>query len=347
MKIVWGDSLKQAIEKCKPKRVAVAYLGSDYRKFLDPKELDEIIISPTFGTNPLAVKDIAQEMGWGKIHFLNELHAKIYIGDEYAVVGSANLTQNGLSGDNLKEVAVLVDDESQIKQLNDIFHGFRICAEDQYKSDSSKQEKILSLDVIWNKAISRGLVENISNKNYASYRKFENFYFLGDDFYVAWYNEKCDIDLDRDISDSVKYHIDYEEGFGDFICAAEKKKGDIRNLIGKFILLWGENSKDCRWIFIDEAYPDALNDEWAPYKTLLVEKSADKRKREGGVRPDEPFEIDRSFKKAFKEVMKDVEENRNSILYKSLVQNGDFRLKKTFKGLPLLVEALKRKLGHS
>ena len=38
--------------------------------------LKEVIVSPTFGSNPEAVVNLAKRIGWDNVYFLNELHAK-------------------------------------------------------------------------------------------------------------------------------------------------------------------------------------------------------------------------------------------------------------------------------
>lgn len=112
MKILLAYEIGSAIQRCNPLKIAVAYLGEDWRSFIpDVQHLEEVIVSPTLGTNPRAVMDLAQRIGWENVHFLDELHAKFYLGSSTAIVGSANLTHNGLSGDALIELCIEFSDE--------------------------------------------------------------------------------------------------------------------------------------------------------------------------------------------------------------------------------------------
>lgn len=72
--------LQQAVQKIQPRRVAVAYLGEGWRDYLPMDRLDEIIVSPTLGTNPRALTDLmaeAKRNGRPRVYFLESLHAKL------------------------------------------------------------------------------------------------------------------------------------------------------------------------------------------------------------------------------------------------------------------------------
>ena len=62
-----------------PTHIAVAYVGRDWDQLIDCSQLKEIIVSPTLGTNPRAVDELVEKFGWEHVHFLDELHAKIYL----------------------------------------------------------------------------------------------------------------------------------------------------------------------------------------------------------------------------------------------------------------------------
>lgn len=65
MKILVGSEIPQAISRCEPSKVAVAYIGTDWNTFVpDTDRLEAIIVSPTFGSNPWAISDLVKQIGW-------------------------------------------------------------------------------------------------------------------------------------------------------------------------------------------------------------------------------------------------------------------------------------------
>ena len=82
MKILIESEIQRAIRRCEPSKIAVAYIGTDWNTFVsDVESLGAIIVSPTLGSNPWAITDLAKQIGWDKIFFLDELHAKTYVGN--------------------------------------------------------------------------------------------------------------------------------------------------------------------------------------------------------------------------------------------------------------------------
>ncbi len=110
-----SSDISEALEKVAPERIAVAYVGIDWREFISAKNLKEIIISPTLGSNPIAISEIVKEIGWENVHFLNNLHSKIYISDYSVIIGSANLSKNAMGNNGLYESCVLTDDKQIIE----------------------------------------------------------------------------------------------------------------------------------------------------------------------------------------------------------------------------------------
>ncbi len=80
MKVLIENDIQEAVSGCKPSKIAVAYIGADWQTFIpDPSRLESIIVSPTIGSNPWAIADLVKQIGWEKVAFLDELHAKTYI----------------------------------------------------------------------------------------------------------------------------------------------------------------------------------------------------------------------------------------------------------------------------
>ena len=111
--------LKETLRTIQPVSVAVAYISKAWLTYLDARSLPKtLIVSPTLGSDPSAIDKAINMLGIGNIHFLDELHAKIYLGNQQALVGSCNLSHGGFR-DN-EETAVLVTDRKQILALQGI-----------------------------------------------------------------------------------------------------------------------------------------------------------------------------------------------------------------------------------
>ena len=114
------EALREALVDIRPRRAAVAYIGAAWRDLLgDASELEELVVSPTAGSNPWALEEICEELDWHNVHFLERLHAKIYIGPGRVIVGSPKLSSNGfdagVDGSGLFE-AVVLSSEPEIRR---------------------------------------------------------------------------------------------------------------------------------------------------------------------------------------------------------------------------------------
>lgn len=108
----------KAVFSTKGRKVAVvAFVGQDAETYLG-KYLrgTEIYCWPRAGgTNPHAIQDLRSKFGC-KVYFANKLHMKIFWSrDRGCVIGSANLTNNALGENGLKEAGVFLDDSSLVK----------------------------------------------------------------------------------------------------------------------------------------------------------------------------------------------------------------------------------------
>jgi hypothetical protein len=101
--------IKQIL-KGKDVRIASAFLG---------KGADDVVQAGTRllcdigmgGTNPTALKALSEKLGRDNVKYLSGFHAKVYLSDKGCLVGSANLSSNGvgfLSHAKLIEAAILV-----------------------------------------------------------------------------------------------------------------------------------------------------------------------------------------------------------------------------------------------
>lgn len=159
MKVVTqAGVIRNELARIRPARVAVAYVGSDWANFVSLPHLREVVLSPTFGSNPKAIAEIMQKLGEENVHFLDKLHSKFYLGQDAALLGSCNLTSNGLSDQGLFESAVVLTDDKVRKQLDTEYERYKDLARKQYPTSDMKWERLRELESQWGRAERSGLV---------------------------------------------------------------------------------------------------------------------------------------------------------------------------------------------
>ena len=329
MNILFKDEIKKSIMNCKPSKIAVAYIGEDWKRFIEKgyDQIETIIISPTFGTNPRAVSDLAKHIGWDKIHFLNELHAKIFIGSNSAIIGSANLTNNGLSGNRLIELCAEIKEKDDLDKIDDVFENLLQMAKKQYPTMEKKKEQLKQLCRNWRAAISNRITSDSSSET-VDFIDFdmEN----PDDFYVLWYQPD-----NVDYSDDIKA---MESIIKDIVHFSSSDKPEEN----AWMLLWritDNNKPDMRsglcWRYIHEVIEMGVIDSECDYPKCAIQKI-------NKPIPTPPFEITKEVDEAFKEAINDKE------IAKYLIQNDKekFSLEYSFKGAPLLINKMKEILNY-
>lgn len=325
MKILHSHHIEQSLKECNPTHIAVAYIGKDWQKYLPNCEnITSIIISPTLGTNPYAIQELSTLIGWDKIHFLDNLHAKIYIGSSTALLGSANLTNNGLSGEGLLELCVEIKDKILLEQLHFNFDLFEKNAIKRYPQEQLKKNKLEELFVLHSKAISSGVLPP-EGDGPADFSKFE--LLTNDQIYVAWYGDEKDFKYSEEYK-TLSSVIEDEMHFSE--------DDTIRE--GKWILAWkikGDWTPDLRatpkWIYIHEVLPESVREGegLAEYSKCAIER-VDKKKT------NPPFEITNKVSSAFKKAISD-ESIRNFFCQKDTIYSTE----RTFDGLRLLIGRMK------
>ncbi len=125
-------------------RCAVAFWGTGAEALLDQATGDQprIICDVTLGgTSPNALRALGAPKN-DRLRYVPSLHAKVYISDRGAVVGSANASQNGVGLDgppSLIETGVLVSPD------NDTFGQAVIWFETQWKASKKVDTSALDL----------------------------------------------------------------------------------------------------------------------------------------------------------------------------------------------------------
>lgn len=182
MKFVYGSDIQHGLRDIAPTQIAVAYVGIDWKNYVVPGKLQDIVLSPTIGTNPNAIVEIAETIGWEHVHFLDNLHAKVYLGESGAAVGSFNLTANGLSAKGLQEAGFIVEDTRLLAELRERMDDYRQQATKAYPTTIAKLTRLGELRAQWDRAIKQGVIRNDSQSTALhAYRPVST-----DEIYVCW-----------------------------------------------------------------------------------------------------------------------------------------------------------------
>ncbi len=315
MTLLKNHDIKKALKKCKPRKIAVAYIGIDWKNFIDPKMIDEIIISPTIGSNPYAIEDLANNISWDKIHFLENLHAKFYIGDTFAILGSANLSKNGIDINGLDEASVKIGEKSLIQDLEKYFEELKEKSH-QYSEDQ-KKEIISKLKEKWETGKQKNIITSYNANKVPSFYDYEPL--SKDDFYIVWY---YDLYNDRDY----KYSDEINDRINDIENATHFSKND-KIKTGKWILFWKANKKNHKinpeWLYIDKIYKKAVT-----CKSEKEYKDSDKYTyttvgvmwKQKHLSP--PFDLDKQTIEAFRKTVQDKEFDKS--FTKGITDNHEF-----------------------
>jgi hypothetical protein len=328
MKILVNDEIQRAVVGCKPSKIAVAYIGADWKTFIsDAAQLEAIIVSPTLGSNPRAITDLVKRIGWDKVFFLDELHAKAYVGKESAVIGSANLTRNGLGAEGLVELCVEVNAEGSLNKVNATFDDLKERALAQYPTTVSKKSRLKDLERSWGAAIANRIIRD-DTKNKSSFVDFEP---LGEDhFYVLWYQP-----VDCEYSADVKAIQSFMADDIHFAINDEPEKN-------KWALVWRmtDSSKPHgtvkpHWFYIHEVFEDGVTDEGYEYPKCAIQ-------RKDLEVPTPPFELTDDVVVAFKRAV------QKEDVAKYLIQDVEdvFSLAVSSKGVPLLISKMKECIAN-
>jgi hypothetical protein len=258
---------------------------------------------------------------------MNELHAKIYLGQVSAVIGSSNLTQNGLSGQSLFELCVEIKSETGLQKIATIMNDLKKRAQNQFPTRKSKKKRIKELEQTWNAAIAN----RIFPKKPLEQNHFADFECLTKDhFYVLWYQP-----VDCEYSDDVKA---VQSVMVDDIHFAKSDSVE-RN---KWVLVWRitnsskpHKSVSPHWLYIHDIFEKGIVDEEYEYPNVAIQRSDMEL-------PSAPFEITKKVEDAFKiaVIQKDIA--------KYLIQDDRevFSLKHSLKGIPALLDKMKQCMAN-
>ena len=114
--------VEKIIQKSDSVDIAVAFWGKGAEKLFEKIEKPIRILCnlTSGGTNPEPIEKLYKNI---EIRHLNDLHAKVVIGDKSAIVGSANFSTNGLNiedgeFDGWQEAGFVTDDEVSLAKMS-------------------------------------------------------------------------------------------------------------------------------------------------------------------------------------------------------------------------------------
>jgi hypothetical protein len=304
--IVYGAGIKEEVKAIRPTRVAVAYIGLGWRTYLpEPENLEAIIISPDVGSSPNGIRSLVHALdrpgrsGWDRVFFLDALHAKLYLGKDAAVLGSANLSDNGLSGAALRELGAVIREPSLLTELHAFFRTTLDLAVAMYPDPEAKAHQLAELS---RKRMIRGIFEPPIAAG-AAPPPDPPFPTKLDAFHVVWVESSPP----REFAGAAKADKPMIEDDLEFT------KRDLKVLKrGDWVLTWqrtpsGKPRKDVglSWTPIGRIYRDGYEPEQGNPLTVLAAKIRPAEKVDIGR--SAPFAITPRVEQAFVEVLKDPE----------------------------------------
>jgi hypothetical protein len=295
-----AEELRNALNEIQPSKVAVAFVGNGWKKYIDSEQLEEIILSPTLGSNPKAIEEIMNTIGADNVYFLDNLHAKIYLGTESALLGSCNLSDNGFSDNGNFEAGIVFSAPNNFKKLESIFENYKAEAKHKYPTAKSKKSQLKNLYKQWQNSISQKTIPLTLNDNpligdYASKL---------DRIHITWWDrslEKEDFNIDA-ISTVVPEarNLSYFLDFNTFCEEDLVQKGD-------WVLQWHckregdgvqihSNRCSITWLYIHHVIPHGVKDDGDHYTKIAGQA-------ENLSCPPPPFELNSITKRLIREAL--------------------------------------------
>lgn len=294
IKFIKNDDIKNNLKNLNPARIAVAYVGSNWQEYICKDSIEEIILSPTLGSNPEAIEEIVNKLTWRKVHFLDNLHAKIYLGSiNDLIIGSFNLSRNGICVEGLEEVGVRIKDTLIFKQVSEEYERLKSLAIEKYKTPNKKKIALRKLYITRNKAIREGLViEGCEQRGFDSYK-----FTVGNKFGISWYGKET-IKYNKTVILKIDPTFD-EKHISNALTFAEDDIVEPNT----WLLIWHANvsglprlNGDIKWLYVDSVIPNGAKD--SIYTKLAIEL-------EGKPHPPQPFSLDKKIKNAIYLSLKD------------------------------------------
>lgn len=299
-----SSQIKQSIKSLVPKKIAVAYLGIDWKSLIDCSKLTEVIVSPTIGSNPRAIEELAKQIGWENVYFLENLHSKLYISKNKAIVGSANWSSNGL-GQSLYEAGIELTDPELIDDVFNDFKALREVAEESFPTLSSKKARLQKLHKEHARALAARLPNSQVEKDQSSKSFLEYELDTGIPFQVTYYtpggvNEELSEETEALLYDNwerIDFAADDKVEVGDWFLTWEAKKSDNKP----------HKKRNLTWFYVEHVVDNGItpkgDDEGYEYTKIAIQNiDVDEL--------EQPFEITKEFQEHFRKVITTPEFNQ-------------------------------------
>lgn len=122
-----------------------------------------------------AVMNLIEKINQKEVQFryLDKLHAKLYIGDQYAILGSSNFSKNGLNDQDEANIRVCKNESHEQKQ----YEGIQLIGNSYWEDAADYNEKMIDLlgnliqQVSWQEAMARAIAEMLEGEWLTSYRE--------------------------------------------------------------------------------------------------------------------------------------------------------------------------------
>ena len=291
-----AKAIRKALRELKPTSIAVAYVGSGWKNYVSTKHLREIVLSPRFGSNPHAIEEMMRELEHENVYFLDDLHSKIYLGADAALLGSCNLSDNGISDNGRLEAAVLLVDKEATQLLAAKLKDYKAAAKKLYPTKRAKIDRLKVLKVQFDKGQWHGLTR-IGTKS-PSIQQYESEL---DRIHICWYEESDDPYNKSAIDNTIPEAkgIDPDDYFEDVLLFLEED--DVRP--GDWVLCWHRRKNgmprkngEVSWLYVHHVVSDGIKSDDYP---KLVGEAKSRFLR----RPLPPFELDEPTKRLIRKTL--------------------------------------------
>lgn len=108
-----------------------------------------------------------------EFRYLDRLHAKLYVGENFATLGSSNFSKNGLNTQDEANLRVCKEKEDEREQ----YDGIKLIAESYWEDSADYKQRIIGLlenliqQVSWEEALARAIAEMLEGEWLTSYRE--------------------------------------------------------------------------------------------------------------------------------------------------------------------------------
>ncbi|VAY87224.1 conserved hypothetical protein [mine drainage metagenome] len=240
------ENIAETIKTVNPTKIAVAYVGSGWEAYLQQSDLKEMVISLRLGTNPHAVCEIIKKIGEDNVYYLDDLHSKIYLGEKSALIGSMNLSANGLGGGRY-ETGCVISDAKNLQSLNELFSKYK-----NESTNASSNKGILKLrDLIKEdeKAKINGVFK-ATKSDKTSIADFEPKIYQGR-IHVVGYDENYEIKYNKEELSKLTLGISNYDDFFDDALAVENSGVKVKEF--DWLLMWdiANANTEVRWMYVE------------------------------------------------------------------------------------------------